>query len=636
MSRPSDRPGIRIVQRVSLAIANAGLIWAVLLVLTGGFDARVAGLHITAHEPLRPVLAFSVAFTVFILAGGNTDPILRIVRAGRLVSAGLAIWRRRPSADATAWMLAGLTCFIALFWGTKAVGGSDSWGYMSEAHGFLHNQIKVVQPFVKDVPWPGRVWAFTPLAYKPLGVYHDVSGDDEFTIVPFYSPGLPILMAGAYKIAGYQAMYFIVPLLSGALVVATYGIGKRLTSPAAALLGAWLTAISPCVLFMMMSTMTDVPVAGAFAVGFWLMLAGGAWRALGAGIATAIAVAIRPNFAPIAGFMGLYYAAQVFDRNTRRDGFLHGLLFTVGVLPGPIFVALVNNQLYGAPSMSGYGPLDQFFALDHIVPNLQRYPAWLAEAQTPVAWLGLAAVFLPIRRIWSGSRRFSALIISALTVVFVWGMYLVYDVYDAWWFSRFLLTSWPFIMLGTGSVLVALARLRPRLLTPVVALVVIVVSFYQITFAIDRNVFTLWVSERRFVVAARMARRLTPRNSVIISGQHTGSLRFYAGRMTMHYDPIPDDWLDGVVTWLTEHGSHPYLLLEDWEIDHVKQHFAGQHRVAMLDHPIATYHDPGTLHLYDLAPSSTEPVKTEMVTGTYRDFWAARPAPTPPKLVFRP
>jgi hypothetical protein len=389
-------------------------------------------------------------------------------------------------------------------------------------------------------------------------------------------------------------------------------------------------------MFMMMSTMTDVPVAGAFAVGFWLMLAGGAWRALAAGIATSVAIAIRPNFAPIAAFMGLYYAARVFDRSTRREGFLHGLLFTLGVLPGPIFVALVNNQLYGSPMMSGYGPLDQFFALDHIVPNLQRYPAWLAEAQTPVAWIGLAAVFLPIRRIWNGPRPFAALVVSALTVTFVWGMYLVYDVYDVWWFSRFILTSWPFIMLGTASVAVAIARAYPRSLGPIVFVVMAAVSLHQIDFAVDKEVFHLWAGERRFVVAARMARRLTPRNSVIISGQHTGSLRFYAGRMTMHYDPIAADGLDGIVTWLNEHGSHPYLLLEDWEVEYVKKLCAGQRSLAVLDHPIATYHDPGTLHLYDLAPASPEPVKTELVTGMYRDFWAARPAPTPPTLVFRP
>jgi hypothetical protein len=638
LSRPADRPGIRIVQRASLVIAIAGLIWAALLLVTGGFDILIAGLRITAHEPRRPLLFSAVALTVFILTGGDISLFSRLAArvhgaVNRVVS---RLWRYAPSADLTAWLLSAALFTVALVWGTKAVGGSDSWGYMSEAHGFLNGQIKIVQPFVKEVPWPARTWSFTPLAYKPLGVYHDVEGDEEFTIVPFYSPGLPLLLAGAYLIAGYQAMFFVVPLLSAAVVIGTYRIGLHLTSRPAALLGAWLTAISPCIMFMMMSTMTDVPVAGAFAVGFWLLLDGGAWKAFGAGLATAVAIAIRPNFAPIAAIMASYYVPALFDARRRRGAFVQGALFCLGVLPGPITVALVNTQLYGSPTMSGYGRLDQFFALDHIWPNLQRYPAWLAEAQTPVAWVGLAAVFLPIRWIWSGPRRTAALVIAALTVLFVWGLYLVYDVYDAWWFSRFILTSWPFIMLGTASVVVAIARLERRALLPVMALVMIVVSIHQVRFAVDHETFHLWAGERRYVVAARMARRLTPRNSVIISGQHTGSLRFYAGRMTMHYDPIADEWLDRVAAWLNEHGSHPYLLVEDWEADSLKQRLKGQRVMTLLEHPIATYHDPGTLHLYDLAPATIEPIKTEMVTGVYRDFWAARPAPTAPKLVFRP
>jgi hypothetical protein len=638
LSRPSDRPGIRIVQRVSLAIAIAGLIWAALLLVTGGFDGRIASLQITAHEPLRPLLFAAIALSVFILAGGDVSLFSRVAAdSPRTVRSVVSrLWRYAPSADVTAWLLTAALFTVALVWGTKAIGGSDSWGYMSEAQGFLNGRVQITQPFVKDVPWPSRWWTFTPLGFKPISVYHDVTEADEGTIVPFYSPGLPLLMAAAHLIGGYQAMFFVVPLLSAAIVIGTYRIGLHLTSRPAALLGAWLTAISPCIMFMMMATMTDVPVAGAFAVGFWLLLDGGAWKAIGAGLATAVAIAIRPNFAPIAAIMALYYVPALFAARTRRTSILEGALFCVGVLPGPLTVAAVNAQLYGSPMMSGYGPLSQFFALDHIWPNLQRYPAWLAEAQTPVAWIGLAAVFLPTRWIWSGVRRTAALVISALTVLFVWGLYLVYDVYDAWWFSRFILTSWPFIMLGTAAVVVAIARIERRVLLPLMALVMILVSIYQVWFAVHMNTFNLWTGERRFVVAAKMARRLTPRNSVIISGQHTGSLRFYAGRMTMHYDPIQPEWVDRTVTWLNEHGAHPYLLVEDWEVPIVKRIFEGQRTLAMLEHPIATYQAPGELYLYDLAPSTSDPVKTEMVTGTYRDFWAARPAPTPPKLVFRP
>jgi len=227
------------------------------------------------------------------------------------------------------------------------------------------------------------------------------------------------------------------------------------------------------------------------------------------------------------------------------------------------------------------------------------------------------------------------IVVAALCVTFVWGMYLVYDVYDAWWFSRFILASWPFIMLGTAAVAVFVTRWHPAITVPAVAIVLVAVSLHQMQFAVDKNTFNLWAGERRYVVAAKMARRLTPRNSVIISGQHSGSLRFYAGRVSMHYDPIDRVWVDRIVDWFIARGVHPYMMLEDWEVPYVKEHFAGQRVTAALEKPVAEYYDPGTLYFYDLDPHASLPAKPEIVTGTYRDFWAVEPVPAP-TLVYRP
>jgi hypothetical protein len=78
-------------------------------------------------------------------------------------------------------------------------------------------------------------------------------------------------------------------------------------------------------------------------------------------------------------------------------------------------------------------------------------------------------------------------------------------------------------------------------------------------------------------------------------------------------------------------------MIEDWEVPEVRALFAGQRAAAVLDRtPLATYHDPGTLYLYDLAPDANAPAHTELVTGTYPGFWAARPVPQLPTLVLNP
>jgi hypothetical protein len=46
-------------------------VWTALLLLTGGFDATIAGLRIRAHDPFRPMLYAAIAWVTFILAGGR-------------------------------------------------------------------------------------------------------------------------------------------------------------------------------------------------------------------------------------------------------------------------------------------------------------------------------------------------------------------------------------------------------------------------------------------------------------------------------------------------------------------------------------------------------------------------------------
>ena len=175
---------------------------------------------------------------------------------------------------------------------------SDPSGYVSQAQLWLAGDLRVRQPDVGRMPWPGSEWTFSPLGYRPDAA--------TATIVPTYAPGLPLLMAAATLIAGACGPYLLGPLCAALLVWATYAIGARLSSAAVGLVAALAVAVSPAVLFMSIQPMSDVPTAA-----FWTlsMLFAGRGRtprnAVLAGVTAGVAILIRPNLAPLAAIPAL-------------------------------------------------------------------------------------------------------------------------------------------------------------------------------------------------------------------------------------------------------------------------------------------------------------------------------------------
>ena len=155
-----------------------------------------------------------------------------------------------------------MVTIVGLKWGSKAVGGSDSYGYISQAELWLNGRLEIAQPWVEQVPWPNAEYTFSPLGYRP--------GRARTTITPTYSAGLPIMMALAKRIAGHCAMFWVVPLSGGLLVLATFGIGRKVGGSELVFVAAWLLATSPAFLFMLLAPMSDLPAAAAWTVAFWL------------------------------------------------------------------------------------------------------------------------------------------------------------------------------------------------------------------------------------------------------------------------------------------------------------------------------------------------------------------------------
>jgi hypothetical protein len=87
-------------------------------------------------------------------------------------------------------------------------------------------------------------------------------------------------------------------------------------------------------------------------------------------------------------------------------------------------------------------------------------------------------------------------------------------------------------------------------------------------------VLDLGRNEQRYVKIAHLVRDTTEPNAVIITLQHSGSVRYYGGRTTLRYEVLHDRWLDRAISWLQSNGFHPYILLDDPEHESFTRKFA--------------------------------------------------------------
>ncbi|HEX7781142.1 MAG TPA: glycosyltransferase family 39 protein, partial [Vicinamibacterales bacterium] len=573
---PSDGPIRRAIAVAALWLSIAAIVWTLVLILFGGIDARIAGLKITSNDFRRSLLIGALLFAVFILAGGDARGFARrtvwfapVLGATMPRLRQLWTWVRRLDARVPALVLALLVLVILSTWRLQNVGGSDAYGYLSQADLWLGDRLDVPQPWVERMPFPDPAWAFSPLGYRPR---------PDGTLVPTYSPGLPMMMAAMKSVAGHCSVFFLSPICGALLVLATFGIGRQLGSSRVGLVGAWFVATSPAVLDMGIIPMSDVPVAALWAGAFWLLLRGSAWSALGAGLLTALAILVRTNLAPMAAvcWFWLAYVAWRAAGEVRRRRLNQLAAFTLGVLPGPIIVALLNSHWYGSPLRSGYGPLQDLYSAARVPQNVRNYTIWLVETQTVFFFAGVAALFLPLRRLWSYLDDRSIVIAFAAFAFGVWLQYMFWEIFDSNAYLRFLLPAYPFVMIGLACVVHWLLSRRVMVLTIAIWILVAASGYRAWDYVGSHGFFELGKSDTKFEVAGRIVARAVPVNSVVMTMHHSGTIRYYGGRLTMRYDQLDENWLDRAVEWFSSQGVGTYAWIEDWEVPEFQRNFPAE------------------------------------------------------------
>jgi hypothetical protein len=472
-----------------------------------------------------------------------------------------------------------------MVFGIQVAGGSDSYGYISQVDHWLAGSVVIEQPLAREVPWPDADATLAPLGYRP--------GPRPGTIVPVYAPGLPMLMAGATLLLGACGLFIVVPLLGALVVWLTYRIGAQVWSPIAGAASAGLMATSPVFLFMLMNPMSDVPVSAFFLLAAALALSGSRYRAAGTAIAVSIAIWIRPNLVPL----GAVYLAMIVATAPSDGRWRAAIEFCLAGLPFMAALGAVNAYLYGAPWNAGYGRVEQFYAWEHILTNLRQYPVSLVEAETPMVLLALLAI--PAVRWSSGSRRRGLLFLAALAAA-VCACYAFYTPYDAWWYLRFFLPAFPVLFtFVTIGFLAALRRFGGDRAAVVGVFLAAALFAVRVKDARALGVFDLGRGGIVYAAPAEFVRTRLPENAIVLTVQHSGSVRYYSGRTTIRWDLLPPEWWPKALAGLVELGYRPYLLVAGVDEEPLRRRFGLSGALEAPGTLVAQMSVPEPVRIYD-------------------------------------
>ena len=456
-----------------------------------------------------------------------------------------------------------LAAVLGLRFGTFAASGADSYGYVSQADLWLNRTLIVDQPLGADAPWRYAVFTLAPLGYRP--------GDRRGTMVPTYSPGLPMVMALFKSVGGPDAVYWVVPLFGALSVWLTFVAGSRLAGPAAGVLAALALLVSPAFLFQLMWPMSDVPVMAWWLASIVLALGATKFHVTGSGLAAAAAILTRPNLVVL--------AIPIVVLILWRQGVGRVVLFAAGALPGVLAVAAINAYLYQSPLASGYGTFATIYGWAYLTENLARYPRWLLMTQTPFVLLALAAPALLRRRGLPEAGRLAIFGLAFSLVVFL--SYAWYTPFDDWTYLRFLLPAYPLLLAAAAAfaLLAPPSGRRRAIAFAAIAAILVGSGLWQ-----GRVAFRVRGEESRYLAAGRFARGL-PDNAAIISNQHSGSLRHYGNRVTLRYEWLEPDVYTQAVDYLHSLGRPVFAVLDEAERDVFRARYSGAADISWLDRP---------------------------------------------------
>jgi hypothetical protein len=411
-----------------------------------------------------------------------------------------------------------------------AVGGSDSSGYANIARSILRGEtVRSVDELEKlDLP-PQYARLFVPLGYQQI--------PGSRAMRPTYPIGFPLHITAGVLIAGWNYGPYLVSPLSAVLCLAMICLlGLELGLPRGfSIAGAAMLAASPTFIFMAEMPMSDVTAALWSVVAIFASLRSGkraAWALL-AGSAFGMGFLVRPS-----GILLLVPLSFCLAMNRRTL-----LFFILGGLPLAALFFGFNLVTYGNPLQTGYvstGHIDLMTSTG-FAARFKFYAYWMSATLSSLlllGWLGAAVN----RKL---SRRVRAALIGWFGSFLLF--YSFYDIYDDWWYTRFLLPAYPALILGallSARDFFELFRNRfserNRARLKWVALAALLAASLGAALEYDKRfkVFNLGKGESVHPNACRMADRAMPDRALVVSVEMSGALKFYTGRPIIRWDQV--------------------------------------------------------------------------------------------------
>lgn len=191
--------------------------------------------------------------------------------------------------------------------------------------------------------WEGGDQVFDASAYTEIAA--NLSLGEGFTLgetatqpASNYSPGLPLLVAGIFELSGgidERNARLVLAFLGTLAVLFAYLIGRRLSGPAAGLLGAAAIAVYPALLeyqgMLMGEPLAAALLSGAVLGTLWARDPGDAkWRWLLPGALFGALSLVRPEYLSIALLVSLVVLLRSGGRNWSRT-LVQALLLLAGV-----------------------------------------------------------------------------------------------------------------------------------------------------------------------------------------------------------------------------------------------------------------------------------------------------------------
>ena len=587
-------PAARVVRRVLYVLACFLPVWAVVAYFTGGVGWMLGPVRISSRQPFRP-LVIGLAIGAWY--------VWKYERAEREEDGR---WLHRWSARAlpfTVPLLALLALYVGVQYGSFAAAGSDSYGYVSQARLWLSGLPRVEQPWVQDFSWPNREWVFTPLGYRPFL--------PDGTIVPTYPPGLPLIMALFLGVMGEDGPFYVAPVFGALTVGLTYLLGLHTTgSRTVGTLAALLMLASAPFLTHLMVPMSDVPAAAGWTLAAVFILK---QRALAAGIVTGLTLLVRPNLILLA-------LVPVFAWRRKQEPLIQ---YAMGAVPGVLAGMIINTLLYGGPLTTGYGSLFESYTFGTLPMNVRNYLVWLVQTQTALILLAVVPLFV------RGALREGTPVVSpraclAAILGLTFLSYVFYATFDHWFYLRFLLPAYPALFVlfvaairwlsasartihaSSGETRRSLGgggtwKLPVEARVPVAALVCAVMVPFGVHGGRHEGIFNVAAYEGRHIRAAHEIAARTPADAIVLSVQHSGSVRYYANRITLRYDWLNDAALDAALQDVAAKGRRAYLVVDDWEEKEFRARFSPTNRAGRLDWaPIARVPGGTEVRIFDM------------------------------------